>query len=403
MGTPTRLTEATIKAVPAPARGLTFAKDDAVRGLYVRVTPNGARSFVIRYTLHGRDRVYTIGQFGPGGWSLEAARIEARRLRRLIDTGTDPMAMRTDARTAPTMADLCKRYLEDVAPRLRERSRKNFEAAIKNDILPALGTLRVADVAVCDVESLHRRITKRSAPTQANRVVSLVRRLLNLAERWGWREGRNPARGIERNAEENRRRYLKPDELARLIEALAAHPERTAADLIRFLLLTGARRGEAFSMTWDQVDFETGVWTKPSSHTKQKQEHAVPLSAPALALLSRIKENAAGPYVFPGRVPDAPLTDVKHSWRAICKAANIEGLRVHDLRHSYASFLVSAGLSLPVVGALLGHTQPGTTARYAHLLDEPLRVATEHVGAIVAGAGKPGAEVVPLRRDKGAA
>jgi integrase len=168
---------------------------------------------------------------------------------------------------------------------------------------------------------------------------------------------------------------------------------------VRLLLLTGARRGEVLSATWDQFDLTAGIWTKPSSHTKQKKEHRVPLSAPARQLLAEIKAKnwKPSPYVFPGRAGDGPMNEIKKSWAALCKATDLRGVRLHDLRHTYASVLASAGLSLPVIGALLGHTQPGTTARYAHLFDDPLRAATERAAAIVTGKGDTG-EVVPLER-----
>jgi integrase len=163
--------------------------------------------------------------------------------------------------------------------------------------------------------------------------------------------------------------------------------------------------------TWDQFDLEVGVWVKPSSHTKQKREHRVPLSAPARQLLADMRTEAErrakerqrnlSTYVFPARVGDGSMVEIKTAWAALCKAAKIEGVRIHDLRHTYASVLASAGLSLPVIGALLGHTQPGTTARYAHLFDDPLRAATERVAAIVTGSDLPGGgEVVPIGRGR---
>jgi integrase len=194
--------------------------------------------------------------------------------------------------------------------------------------------------------------------------------------------------------------------------ALAAHPEKPSADAIRLLLLTGARRGEVLSATWDQFDLSGGTWTKPHTGTKQKREHRVPLSAPAMQLLAEIKttadeENARRRrdgkpelvHVFPGMNGRA-LTEIKKSWASVCKAAGISGVRIHDLRHSFASILASSGLSLPIIGRLLGHTQAATTQRYAHLMDDPLRAATEKAGAFIIGAGKSGGEVVPLRRQR---
>jgi integrase len=161
------------------------------------------------------------------------------------------------------------------------------------------------------------------------------------------------------------------------------------------LLLTGARKGEALSATWDQFDLVAGVWTKPHALTKQKADHRIPLSAPARQLFARLHQKSEGsPWVFPGR-RGRHREDTKYAWARICKTAGITGLRVHDLRHSYASTLAGAGVSLPTIGALLGHSMPSTTARYAHLLDDPLRAATERAGAIITG--KETAEIVSLR------
>jgi integrase len=235
--------------------------------------------------------------------------------------------------------------------------------------------------------------------------------MFNLSRRWYERQlptgervplrSDNPAKGIARNPETKRKRYLQGDELARLTAAIAGHRDKQAANIIRLLLLTGCRSGEALGARWDQFNLATGVWTKPASATKQKSEHVVPLSAAARQLLSELYVPGAE-YVFPGRAGVGHRVDLKRAWPEICKAAGIHGLRVHDLRHSYASMLVSGGQTLPVIGALLGHSSPQTTARYAHLMDDPLRKATDTVGAIIEGAGKPGAEVkeMPTRRHR---
>ena len=178
-----------------------------------------------------------------------------------------------------------------------------------------------------------------------------------------------------------------------------------AANVVRLCLLTGCRVGEALGASLDQFDLSAGVWTKPSAETKQKSEHRVPLGKAAVMLVKDILASLPmdqdgkpeGPYLFPGRTPDAPMDNLKRDWAMIRKAADIEDVRVHDLRHTHASMLASAGASLPMIGALLGHTQPATTARYAHLFADPLRKAADEVGNIVTG--KPSAEVTPIRQD----
>ena len=266
-----------------------------------------------------------------------------------------------------------------------------------------------------DIAVLHREIAKR-APYRANRLVAVLSVMMAKAIKEGMRDD-NPTKGIERAHEEKRERFLSPAEIARLADALAAHPEKISANAIRLLLLTGARRGEVLSATWTQFDVTAGAWIKPSSHTKQKRVHRVPLSAPALSLLADMRREAEDgcPYVFPsmkmskvakGTTPAVyePLTEIKRTWASVCETAGLTGVRLHDLRHSYASVLASAGLSLPIVGALLGHSQPRTTARYSHLYDDVLRAATERVGAIVTGVGSTDREAVSFaHRPRGVA
>jgi integrase len=304
------------------------------------------------------------------------------------------------------MHDLFDRYAAEHLPRKAPRAAVDDTSMWQQVILPRLGSMKVHAVRPADVDALHSEISA-TRPVRANRVVEVIRKAFNLAIRWGWRPD-NPASGVHRNHEERRARYLSRDEIFRLSDALLAHPNRTSANAIRLMMLTGARRGEVLGAQWDMFDLKAGIWVKPSSHTKQRLEHRVPLSAAALELLREMWAQATGPYVFPGSA-GSPLTDVKRTWAAVCRQAGLATqisppikngngmsrkdrgsrmtwratVRLHDLRHTYASILASDGLSLPIIGALLGHTQPQTTARYAHLLDDPLRAATERVGAVM--------------------
>jgi integrase len=250
-----------------------------------------------------------------------------------------------------------------------------------NYILPGLGSKsKLADIRASDIDKLHSSISKKHQ-TRANRIIGTLRKAFNLAKRWEWVTD-NPCMGVNWNAEIPRNRYLSEDELCRFMNALDKHKEVISANVIKLLIYTGARRGETMKATWSQFDLEQGIWIKPSSHTKQRREHRVPLSPQAIELLKRIKRSAKSDFVFPGREGDH-ITDVKKSWDTIRRAAKLENIRLHDLRHSYASLLVSGGLSLPVIGALLGHTQSQTTMRYSHLMDAPLRLATSGVGSMI--------------------
>jgi integrase len=404
--TRSKLTDALVRGLPAPASGAKITYDagpEAIRGFGIRVTAAGARSFVLNYVVAGRERRMTIGSYPA--WKVAVARKEAGRLKKKAEDGIDPLGLEQAQRAAPTVRELCDRYLDEHA--VKKRTSAGDRSMIERVIKKRLGSHKVASITYTDIDRLHRDVSKgmggaRPAPYQANRLLSLLSKMFSLSIRWGMRAD-NPAKGVERNQEQPRHRYLSGDELRRLTEALAAHSSPTAANAVRLLLLTGARRGEVLGATWDQFDLTEGVWTKPSSHTKQNREHRVPLSAPARQLLAEMLRDAGeraaekhrnvSPYLFQARAPgDGPMTEIKKSWAALCKAAKIDGVRIHDLRHSYASMLASAGLSLPIIGALLGHTQPGTTARYAHLFDNPLRAATERVGAIVTGKGGGGGE-----------
>jgi integrase len=392
-----RLTDTIVKNLAPPAKASKVHYDTETTGFGCRVTAAGARSFILNYTTRGgRERRFTIGQFPT--WRTAAARAEAVELKKAIAHGGDPLADLEADREAPTVADLCERFEQEHLPKKKASTQRDYRQQIRCDILPAMKHLKVADVTFSDVDALHRTITKR-APYHANRVVALLSKMFSLSIKWKWR-GDNPCKFIERNDEQRRERYLEGDELVRLTAALAEHNDQQAANIFRLLMLTGARKGEVLSARWSDLNLETGVWSKPSASTKSGKPHRVPLSAPAMQLFSELWEHAApeAVYVFPGQATNAHRTDINGNWTRLCKAANIEDARIHDLRHTYASLLVSAGLSLPIIGRLLGHTQPATTARYSHLMDDPLRAATETVGAIVMPS-KPPAEVVPMKRD----
>jgi integrase len=390
----TRLTDAVIRHLPLPVKGARIWYDGEVGGLGVRVTAKGASSFVLNYrTRSGRERRYTIG--ATADWTTTAARAEARRLRHLISEGGDPLAELEAERAAPTMVELIDRFEAEHLPRRRESTAADYRKTLSKHIRPHFGAhTRVADVSFADIDALHRKVTVAGYPYAANRAISILSKMFNLAIRWRMRSD-NPAKGVERNAEHHRRRYLSGAELDRLTKALAEYPDRQAVDAIRVLLMTGCRKGEALGMRWVDLDLTAGVWTKPPTSTKQGREHEVPLAAPVRQLLSEIQksQNTPGTFVFPGPGRSGHLTTLQKPWARICKAAGITGLRPHDLRHSFASQLVSGGASLPLIGALLGHSNPATTHRYAHLFDDPQRAAVEKVAAIVTGA--PAAEVMP--------
>jgi integrase len=397
------LTDAVIKRLPLPAKASKITYDD-VPGFGVRVTAGGARSFILNYvTRTGRERRLTIGS--AENWQTTAARAEAKRLKQLIDQGGDPLGDIEAERAAPTVAELADRFEAEHLPKKRPATADAYRRILRLHVRPHFGPhLKVTDVAFADIDSLHRRLTKDGNPYVANRAIALCSKMFNLAIRWNMRTD-SPCRGIEHNAEIKRKRYLKGDELERLTVALASYSDPQIANIFRLLLLTGARRGEVLAMEWGALDLGAGIWSKLASGTKQKQDHIVPLSAPARQLLAEMQDEYVRlhpkrplpQFVFPGNGERGHIVAVKKAWASICKSAGISGLRIHDLRHSFASQLASGGASLPLIGSLLGHSNPTTTARYAHLFDDPQRAAVEKVGAVIAAAGQPTEEPVKLR------
>jgi hypothetical protein len=268
-----KLTDGIVKALTTPAKGARITYDAEVKGFGIRVTAGGARAFVLNYrTRLGRERRYTIGAFPD--WKTTAARAEAAELKRGIDRGGDPLGEIQEGRQAPMVGDLCDRFTAEYLPRKRPSTQKSYSQQIEAEIRPAIGRLRVAQVSFSDLDVIHREISKR-APYRANRVLALLSRMFSMAIRWGWRTD-NPCKGIERNQEHRRRRYLSSDELKRLIPALAEHRDQQATDIIRMLLLTGARRGEVLAARWSDIDLGRSVWSKPGATTKQRTDHQVP-------------------------------------------------------------------------------------------------------------------------------
>jgi integrase len=387
-----KLSDKLIAKLPLPAKGWEITYDAEVSGLGVRCTAGGARSFILRYrTRSGRGRLFTIGPAGE--WKITQARERAKDIKAKIRSdGYDPLAEIEGERGAKTIADLAKRFLAEHATKKRPSTQESYAHAFAVHILPTLKHAKVTEIGYADIDSLHRKITAASGPYAANRVLACLSKSFGLAIRWRWCTV-NPCVGVERNHEEKRKVYLSGDGLARLTEALNKHNDQQAANVVRLIMLTGCRRGEALSARWDQFDFAAGTWTKQSHETKQKRDHVVPLSAPVLQLLAdiRAKTKQDSPFVFPGK--GAHRTNISADWLQLRRAASLGSTRIHDLRHSFASALASSGVSLPLIGQLLGHSQISTTMRYSHLYLDAQRKAAETAASIIQPSGQ-GAKVI---------
>lgn len=366
-------------------------RDTEVPGLFLRVTPNGAKSLLVRYRL-GKGRGAPVKQpklpiehFTPQ--SLAQAREIARDWRAKGVDGIDVNKLRRAEAEAPTVALLCTDYMAKHGS--EKRSASEDQRRIDKQLPKRLLRLRVKDVSSDDIHALHRSF--RDRPYEGNRLLALLSKMFSLAVQWKWCS-ENPAASVAKFPEEQRERFLHAAELARLDTALSDYvvargdgEAKDGADAIRLLLLTGCRVGELMAATWDQFDLDAGVWTKPSSHTKQKKVHKVALSAPAIEVLEgiRARREFQGRFVFPGR-HGGHRKSVKKAWADIRVRAGIEDVRLHDLRHTAASVMLSAGVPLDIVGRVLGHTQAQTTLRYAHLSDEAGKAATDALSKVIA-------------------
>lgn len=399
-----RITDELVRSLTPPEAGNKITYDEVVRGFGVRITKAGTRAFVLNYRVAGRERRIKIGRYPD--WSVEKARKQAKSYKQDVDRDVDPLGKRQADRAAPTIGDLCDRYITDHLPDKRASSARDDKAMIKNIIRPKLGAEKVAAIDNDQISKLHRGLS--DTPYRANRVLALLSKMFALSIKWKMRAD-NPARDIKKFPEQRRERFLSSTEIKALVVALDDYSDQSASNIIRLLLLTGARSGEVRGASWSQFDLDKGVWVKPAATTKQNKLHRVPLSTGAITLLKSIHGSAPrdddaklkSAFLFPGPISGQPIGEIKNEWQEIATKAGIwapgdanKHCRMHDLRHTYASLLVSAGLSLPIIGQLLGHTQVATTARYTHLFDDPLRKATNIVSDLLTG--KPSADVHEL-------
>lgn len=382
-----RLTKRSVDALKAKSKDY-FVWDSVLVGFGVRVLPSGAKTYQVQYRKGGRTRRSSIGRHGVV--TVEQARTTAKEILGQVAGGLDPIEEIALERMAPSVADLCDRFIEvHVDLHLKPSTARDYRSTIRRMIKPALGRFKVADVARKDIANLH--YAHRETPIQANRMLSVLSKLFNMAELWGLRlDGTNPCRHVPKYKENKRERYLSQDEIQRLGDVLQrceADGSETphVATAFRLLLLTGCRLTEIQTARWDYVT-ERGL-ELPDSKVGRR---CVPLPNAARAVLSTLPRTAGHPFIIEGKLRNAHITDLQHPWRRIRELAGLDDVRIHDLRHTYASIAVSGGMPIQMVGRLLGHTQLQTTLRYAHLADDPIRAAAEqNSAAIFASLGTP--------------
>jgi integrase len=383
--------------MPAPAARHQIYYDTGVPAFGLCVTSKGARSFVIRYRRKGDgvERRMVIGRLGD--WTVVQARIEAKRIRRDVDLGADPLADIERERGEPTLREVAEVDFNNIKTRLRPRTWQTLRRQLDKDILLDLGSRKINSITDRDIAALHAKIVGRGSRIAANRTVRNLGAILSRSIERGERAEPNPARGFKKMCKEQKReRYLSPAESARFRAALDGEADRQAANALKLIWLTGSRAGETLAARWNDFDLLEARWTKPRHSTKGGEDHAVPLSQAAVALLRALFQHRdpSSDYLFPAtdrkgrpthrrRIDDARLR--------ILKSAGITDLRAHDLRHDFATIVHDGGAPLAVVGRLLGHRDLRSTARYAHPNERGMRTAVEQAAVAIVG------NVVPLK------
>ena len=355
-------------------------------GLGVRVFPTGAKSFVLMYrTRDTRKRLMTLGKYGV--LTLHEARERAKRALVAARDGADPLEELQEARRGNTVKDLAAIYLERHAKK-HKKSWKDDERRLNKYIVPALGHRKITDVKRSDVARLHGDIGD-SKPYEANRVLALIAVMFNKAAEWGYlpEDALNPAARVQSFREKSRDRWVRPDELPALMQAIEAEPNIYIRAAFKLYLLTGLRRSELLGLRWKDVDLTRKELRLED--TKAGRSHVVPLSASAVDILRSLPRHLGNAYVLPGHIHGRPLVNVAKPWGRIRTAAGLEDVRLHDLRRTVGSWMATNGASLPLIAAALGHSNISTTQVYARLAEDVAREALEEHGARLAALSTP--------------
>ena len=375
-----KLTKRTVDALVVEGKDIIFW-DRELAGFGVRVHATGRKTYVVQSRGPSGPKRATLGRHGE--MAVDEARKKAAHLIDRIKRGEEPAAEPPEAE--PTVAGLAERFMRTHVERcLKPASVAAYRTTLDKHVLPALGGMGLQEVGGAEVTELHHGL--RDTPVLANRAVHLLSRMYTLAEAWELvPPGRNPCKALRRYRTQPRERFLAPGEYRRLGRALRQAetedeiwPPAVAA--VRLLVLTGCRRGEILNLRWDDVDRTAGDLRLRDAKAGPRM---VPLTKPVIRVLDVIPRSEDNPWVIAGQRPGKRLTGLHHYWRPIRERAGLADVRLHDLRHSYASRALALGESLYTIGKLLGHASVATSARYAHLMREAEREAAVRVGGSI--------------------
>jgi integrase len=381
-----RLTKDAIERakLPEPGRKERFIRDDVVQGLGVRVTASGKKRFIFEARIKGRPRRLTLGAWPD--LNVILARERALEIRTRIAKGGDPAAEAADARKEITFGELTDTYIQRHA-KPHKRSAWQDENTLRRYVPHGWNSRKLSDISRADMARLHAKIGEAHGHYAANRTLALLRTMFNLARAWQMLNAENPAYGIKPFREQKRERYLTPEELERVNTALMDEPDWRWRAYFPLALMLGTRKTELLAMSWADIDTSARTWRIPE--TKAGNSHLLPLPSPAMAMLEALPSGGNSEWVFPGEGASGHIVEPAKAWQRIRKHAGVPDVRIHDLRHTLASWLVAQGFNLSLIGRALNHTQVSTTNRYAHLALDPVRAALEQTAALMVGtAGK---------------
>ncbi len=374
----TKLTKTIIDELTYDADGgkTQYAWDSTVQGFGIRIYPSGKKSFVISYRIDGKKCFMTLGRYGV--LTLDNARKQAKVELAKVLQGEDPSQKRKKKSDSETMKNLCDRFIEEYAI-VHKKTWQEDKRRLDKHVIPALGKQKVDSITRSDINALHQKLGK-TAKYEANRVLALLSKVFEIAIEYGVvpAEHPNPARKIKKFKEEKRDRWVKQDEMPRLAKEINKEENIYIRSALWMYLLTGMRKNELLSVKWDDVDVRQKQIRL--ADTKSGHVHYVPLSSAALEVIEKIPRKAGNPYLLPGARKGRPLVNVTKSWYEIRKKAKLEDVRLHDLRRTVGSWMATQGDSLLLIGKVLNHADPQTTAVYAHLSREPMDEAMEKHG-----------------------
>ncbi len=380
-----------IRSLPTPKTRQKIYWDDKLKGLGLRITDRNVITFILDYVVDGDRKRCSIGRYPE--LTASAARDLATQIKGEAYQGVDALFERKASSNLPQLKEIAQDYLKSCEGVKRDKTLIEYRLMLEKHILPKLGKYRIDQIGKKEISNLH--LSFKETPYRANRILELLSPIFNMAISWDL-IAKNPVKGIQKFDEEKRERYLSDVEIKRLIEVLDSEENQLNTYAIKLILLTGSRKTEVLSARWQDFNLKNNTWTKPASMTKQKKISHIPLNGEALEIIKKMKSKiipdskindveewqivSSETYLFYNPKTKTHLQDIKKFWGRVCEKAKIKNARIHDLRHTFASVLVSNGVSLEVIGKLIGHSNITTTQRYSHLANTTLKEATNVMG-----------------------